>query len=142
MSSSNSTRKLAGILILSILISLFAISTGCLSEEGSEEPEDVIMDVMRTNVEEAGEGMKYLELDVRMENKLDQEIQIDVTWFEIETKEGLFIAEAEGEGMVSYLGSDETTEFRLIFEMSEQHQADILWFRPPYDDEPHSWTRI
>jgi len=142
MTSSKSTQKLAGILILLILISLFVISAGCLSEEGSEEPEDVIIDVMKTNVEEAGEGLKYLELDVRMENKLDQEIQIDVTWFEIETREGLLIAEADGEGMVSYLGPGEATEFRLIFEMSEQYQAEILWFRPPYDDEPLSWTRV
>jgi len=136
----NGFKKLLGTLVLCILVITFVISTGCLEQE-NEEPEDVIMEVIETDVQDAGEGMEYLWLKVSIQNDWDEEIQVDATWFEVETREGLIIDDPREDGMEPYLEVGETDEFWLIFEISEDLQAVTLWFRSPLE-QPTSWTDI
>jgi len=144
-SSSNPTyrtRKFSSILILLILISTFSISMGCLEEE-AEEPEDVLMDVIDKvrDDEEAREGRDFLKLKVEMINEMEEQIELDRAWFELETRD-LIYSNAFEEGMRNYLEPEETDEFWLIFEVHKDDEPTNLVFDPVYHEGPLAWTEI
>jgi len=115
---------------------------GCLEEE-AEEPEDVLMDVIDKvrDDEEAREGRDFLKLKVEMINEMEEQIELDRAWFELETRD-LIYSNAFEEGMRNYLEPEETDEFWLIFEVHKDDEPTNLVFDPVYHEGPLAWTEI
>jgi len=144
-SSSNPTyrtRKFSSVLILLILISTFSISMGCLEEE-AEEPEDVLMDVIDKvrDDEDAEEDRESLKLKVEMINKMEEPIELDKRWFELEGRDWIY-SNASEKGMRNYIEPGEADEFWLIFEVLKDDEPKTLVFDPIYHEGPLSWTDI